>query len=317
MASTYEGARAELSVSERPPLRETWPLRRSDALLFLAVFAGLTAIWSGIGLLLTGPLEDSALVQMDQDVSQWFADRRTPALDDWADSRCAARRHDRQDHRHGHRRRDHAGGLAVLAGAADGGAGRSCWRRRCSSPTTWIVGRPRPDVARLEESPVDSSFPSGHTAAAAAYGAIVVVDLRRTPQRRVRAITVVVIAVAVPVIVGLSRTYRACTTSPTSSPARSSACRRPRRVACARPVGRQVARRTVTLTVVVLVVAALAGIVAFVGSAIRALPDPIDPAAEERAVVRSLQRHPRLRRFLRQRLDRRPAGGFLLTVSFL
>ncbi len=72
-----------------------------------------------------------------------------------------------------------------------------------------------------------------------------------------------------------------------------------------------------TLTVVVLVVALAAAGAAFAGSAVRALPDPVDPAAEERAAVRSLQRHPRLRRFLRQRLDRRSAGGLLVTVSLL
>ena len=72
-----------------------------------------------------------------------------------------------------------------------------------------------------------------------------------------------------------------------------------------------------TLTVVVLVVALAAAAAAFAGSAVRALPDPVDPAAEERAVVRALQRHPRLRRFLRQRLDRRSAGGLLVTVSLL
>lgn len=72
-----------------------------------------------------------------------------------------------------------------------------------------------------------------------------------------------------------------------------------------------------TLTVVVLLVAASAAAVAFAASVVRALPDPVDPAAEERAAVRSLRRHPRLRRFLRQRLDRRSAGGLLVTVSLL
>ena len=84
MASTFEGARAEVATTDRPPLRATWPLQRRDAPLFLALFVGLTLVWSGMGWLLTGPLEDSALIRADQDVSQWFADRRTPTLDDWA-----------------------------------------------------------------------------------------------------------------------------------------------------------------------------------------------------------------------------------------
>ena len=37
---------------------------------------------------------------------------------------------------------------------------------------TYLIARPRPDD-RLESSPVNSSFPSGHVAAAAAYSALV------------------------------------------------------------------------------------------------------------------------------------------------
>lgn len=72
-----------------------------------------------------------------------------------------------------------------------------------------------------------------------------------------------------------------------------------------------------TLTAIVAVIAAGAALAAYVASAVRRLPDPIDPAAEERAAVRSLRRHPRIQRFLRQRFDRRSAGGFLLTVSVI
>ena len=72
---------------------------------------------------------------------------------------------------------------------------------------TWIVGRSRPDVERLDSSPVGSSFPSGHVAAAAAYGAIAVVVFQRVRNGWVRAITVVVV-IALPIIVGLSRAYR-------------------------------------------------------------------------------------------------------------
>jgi membrane-associated phospholipid phosphatase len=71
----------------------------------------------------------------------------------------------------------------------------------------------------------------------------------------------------------------------------------------------------VSVTSVVVLVAMMAAALAFLFSAIRTLPDPIDPADEERAVVRWLNRHPRLRRFLRQRLDRRTAGGLVLTAS--
>ncbi len=72
-----------------------------------------------------------------------------------------------------------------------------------------------------------------------------------------------------------------------------------------------------TIALVVLLVAVGAGVIAFGMSASRALPDPVDPAAEERATVKALDRRPRLARFLRQRMDRRTAGGLLLTVSLM
>ena len=72
---------------------------------------------------------------------------------------------------------------------------------------TWIVGRPRPDVVRLEDSPVGSSFPSGHVAAAAAYSAIAVIVFWHTRSRWARALSVA-LSIAIPVVVGLSRMYR-------------------------------------------------------------------------------------------------------------
>lgn len=71
------------------------------------------------------------------------------------------------------------------------------------------------------------------------------------------------------------------------------------------------------VTVVVILVAAVAAVVVFIFATVRALPDPIDPTLQERALVRRLARHPRLQRFLRQRLDRRTAGGLVLTASLL
>ena len=61
-----------------------------------------------------------------------------------------------------------------------------------------------------------------------------------------------------------------------------------------------------------------AALVAFGISASRKLEsDPVDPANAEQAVRRSLWRHPRINRFLRERMDRKSAGGFLLTASIL
>ena len=45
--------------------------------------------------------------------------------------------------------------------------------------------------------------------------------------------------------------------------------------------------------------------------------DPVDPTTEEQAVKRSLRRHPKVRRFVRQRMDRTKAGGYMLTAAFV
>ena len=72
---------------------------------------------------------------------------------------------------------------------------------------TFIVDRPRPDVSRLDSSPVGSSFPSGHVAAAAAYSAIAVVIFWRTRERWLRSVAVA-LALILPIFVALARMYR-------------------------------------------------------------------------------------------------------------
>ena len=70
-------------------------------------------------------------------------------------------------------------------------------------------------------------------------------------------------------------------------------------------------------TLAVIVAALVVAGVALALSLSRAVElDPVDPASEERAASRAIQRRPRLRRFLVERLDREAAGGLLLTVAF-
>lgn len=45
--------------------------------------------------------------------------------------------------------------------------------------------------------------------------------------------------------------------------------------------------------------------------------DPVDPTVEAQAVKRSISRHPRIKRFLQERMDRKTAGGFMLSASFI
>lgn len=73
---------------------------------------------------------------------------------------------------------------------------------------TFAVGRPRPDVARLNATPSPSSFPSGHTAAAMVlFVSIAIIIMCRTHSPFARGLGVVLAAI-VATAVGFSRVYR-------------------------------------------------------------------------------------------------------------
>ncbi len=193
----------------RPPSERRTPIGRRDlaraAALLVLLFVLLTAVWAGLGLLLTGPLADT-LGAADREAARWLVEHRSPALDGWT----------------------HVGSLLaetwvkiiVTAAIAAGMfvAWRS-WREPflvCCSllleaavfvTVTYIVSRPRPDVPTLEDVSVGTSFPSGHAAAAAAYAAVAIVIFERTRNRGIRAATVA-LAVVTPLVVGVSRMYR-------------------------------------------------------------------------------------------------------------
>lgn len=184
----------------------TWPMGTPQWAALLASYLGLVAIWTGLGLALTGPLENTAVVRFDERVAVWFAKHRTPTLDTytlWGSELSGTL-------------------IKIIATALLALVLFLIWRSWIEPlllalslileaatfiTVTWLVGRPRPDVPRLEGSPVDSSFPSGHAAAAAAYGALVVIVFRRTDRRSVRSLAVV-LCIAIPAVVGLSRMYR-------------------------------------------------------------------------------------------------------------
>lgn len=182
-----------------------WPLDRRDGVVLAGWWVALVGVWWAVGALVDGPLDGSWLVRTDESISRSFADGRTPTVDDLAlagtllaDTFVKI-------------------GVTALAAVVVLAVWRS-WRdvlmivlplileASAFIVVTWLVGRPRPDVARLEDSPVSSSWPSGHTAAAVVYSAIVVVIWWHVENRAVRVMTVV-LAVAVPLIVGWARTY--------------------------------------------------------------------------------------------------------------
>jgi membrane-associated phospholipid phosphatase len=189
-----------------PRLRTTWVLGRHEAGLLAAAYVSFTLVWCALGWLLTRRLSDTWLLHLDRSIATWFVDQRTPTLNSlsFIGSMLA----------------DTVVKVVVTAIVAIAMLVR--WRRWLEPlmvvaplvleamafiTITTVVDRPRPDVPRLDSSPVGSSFPSGHVAAAVAYSAIVVVIFWRTRSRWVRYIAAAVAAI-LPILVALARMYR-------------------------------------------------------------------------------------------------------------
>ena len=201
----YEMARNR--VTDQPErLRDTWLLHWREIGLLLACYLVLTGIWSAVGWAVVHPLGDTGSCERTSASRTGSWNSAPRRADDWS----------------------LAGSLLsetmvkivvtaiivlVLLWAV----------KRWLDPlvvavslileamvfitVTWIVARPRPDVERLDGSPVDSSFPSGHAAAAACYVALAIVVFWHTRKRWIRAL-VVVVTVSMPFIVGIARMYR-------------------------------------------------------------------------------------------------------------
>ena len=210
-ASQPNGAAADTPRRAGKPsgsehLRDTWPVHRRQSAQLLGGWLALTLIWIGLGALLTGPLADSRIVHSDHRLTDWMVAHRTPTWNRvtvWGSYLAETV--------------TKVTVTAVLALVLV-----MMWRRwfepvvlvvslaieaSAFIVVTAVVGRDRPDVARLDASPVGSSFPSGHTAAAAAYIAIAVVVFWHTRNRWARLVAVMVTAL-IPVVVAAARIYR-------------------------------------------------------------------------------------------------------------
>jgi membrane-associated phospholipid phosphatase len=151
-------------------------------------------------------LASDSLVRADTDAAQWFVDRRTPRLDHLTAIGSALS----------------ATTIKIIVTVVIAMVMVAVWRRwrepmmvvlplileaMVFITVTWLVGRPRPDVLRLETSPVGSSFPSGHAAAAVVYSSLLIVIFWHTRRWWIRLVSTIV-TVSVALIVGLSRMYR-------------------------------------------------------------------------------------------------------------
>lgn len=192
-------------ASTRGGLRHSWPLAWRDLGTLAIAYAVITAVMVAVGALVVGPL-DGSVGAADRRVARWFEDGRAPRLDElsyWGSMLSET-------------------AVKIVLTAVAAAVMIAVWRRwndallvavalileACIFLTvTLIVGRERPDVERLDSSPVDSSFPSGHVAAAVVYGAFAIIVARHTVKRWPRMLAVV-IAAAVSAIVAWARMYR-------------------------------------------------------------------------------------------------------------
>lgn len=186
--------------------KTTWPIGRPEWIRLGVALVAVIAVGVVVGELLTNWSALAGLVDNDQEVAESFAEGRTESTNDlahWgafiADTPVKI-------------------GLSILIAAF------LLWRFRrwheaamiglplifeatAFIVTTWIVKRPRPDVERLLDSPVNSSFPSGHVAAATVYAAIAIVVFWHTRALWARLLTVALVVVA-PVVVAWARMYQ-------------------------------------------------------------------------------------------------------------
>ncbi len=186
--------------SSAPTRQEAW---RDVAVRVLLPAVGLWVVLVGVGLLLTGPLDD---LPREAAVNEWFESARTPTLN--AVTAVLS----------GIGTTEFIIGACVLFVAL-------FWRRT----TQWwlavvppqaiavqavvfmsaalVVGRERPDVEKLDDSPPTSSYPSGHTGASTAFYVTLAMMAQRIGNPALR-VVVTVLCLLVPIAVGTARLYR-------------------------------------------------------------------------------------------------------------
>lgn len=166
----------------------------------------MAAFLIGIGSMLTKVLVGGPVVAWDNSMNRWFVTQRTSTLNSVSSLGSAM------------------GETLTIIGIAVGvsvllAIGRH-WRElgflvagltleaSVALTTSILVNRQRPNVPRLDVVPPTASFPSGHTAAAIVlYVSLAVVLASFVRSAAVRAL-VWILAIAIPIVVGVSRLYR-------------------------------------------------------------------------------------------------------------
>jgi membrane-associated phospholipid phosphatase len=199
------GQSADAECRDARPWWRTPPVDARGLVVWIAAFVVMTAVVTGIGLLIVHEL--GGVRTFDDRVARWLERRRTGTWDDlsWVGSFiadayvkipitlivcvCFLWRWRRWTE------------PALLAGAL-------VLEVSVFTLSSFIVDRPRPPIAHLDPIPPTGSFPSGHSAAAVAfYGAIAIIVCWHTRNRIARTIAITA-AIVVPLAVGASRLYR-------------------------------------------------------------------------------------------------------------
>jgi undecaprenyl-diphosphatase len=166
----------------------------------------MAVVMVGIGLLLVHVLAPGGVGRWDASVNEWFVTQRTTTLNTvtrWGSDLGATLT---------------IVGIALVTVVALGIARRWDAVRFVLISlvievsvfliSTVFVNRARPDVPRLDVSPPTSSYPSGHTAAAIVlYVSLALIVSALSKNAFLRTI-VWILAVALPIVVALSRLYR-------------------------------------------------------------------------------------------------------------
>jgi undecaprenyl-diphosphatase len=184
----------------------TWPPPAVAATAAVGGSILLTIVMVAIGFVITRSSLSPRIVDWDGSVERWIELHRTTTLNTWTDLGSIL---------------GGTGTILVVAGISVGVLLiRRLWydagflgmalfiEFTTFLATTTVINRPRPTIVPLDPIPVTSSFPSGHTGAAiATYVGLAIVlssHLRRAAVR----IAIWIVALTLPIYVGVSRVYR-------------------------------------------------------------------------------------------------------------
>lgn len=182
-----------------------WPYTWTSMAWFIAAFVALSALFTVTGWMVVNWFEPTSLGQAEAELNQWLEDERTPTLNTAAE--IASLPSDTPVK---------IGLVALLLIAFP-----LIWKRwhdwaflfaalvlevSVYGLSSWIVGRPRPDVERLSSAPTES-FPSGHVAAAVTfYVGLALIVGWHTERRSIRVLAWTV-GLVIPVAMVASRLY--------------------------------------------------------------------------------------------------------------